>query len=36
MYETIYHRPASVDDAVALFKKGSDSNISRAAIRCCR
>jgi len=25
MYETTYHRPASVDDAVALFKKGSDS-----------
>ena len=25
MYETNYHRPASVDDAVALFKKGSDS-----------
>jgi len=25
MYETTYHRPASVDDAVALFKKGSES-----------
>ncbi len=25
MYETTYHRPSSVDDAVALFKKGSDS-----------
>ena len=25
MYETNYHRPSSVDDAVALFKKGSDS-----------
>ena len=25
MYETTYHRPTTVDDAVALFKKGSDS-----------
>jgi aerobic carbon-monoxide dehydrogenase medium subunit len=25
MYETIYHRPASVDEAVALFAKGSES-----------
>jgi carbon-monoxide dehydrogenase medium subunit len=25
MYETIYHRPASVDEAAALFAKGSDS-----------
>ena len=25
MYETNYHRASSVDDAVALFKKGSDS-----------
>jgi carbon-monoxide dehydrogenase medium subunit len=25
MYETTYHRPSSVDDAVALFKKGADS-----------
>ena len=25
MYETNYHRPSSVDDAVALFKNGSDS-----------
>ena len=25
MYETNYHRPSSVEDAVALFKKGSDS-----------
>jgi carbon-monoxide dehydrogenase medium subunit len=25
MYETIYHRPASVDEAVALFGKGSES-----------
>lgn len=25
MYETTYHRPSSVDDAVALFEKGSDS-----------
>lgn len=25
MYETTYHRPSSVEDAVALFKKGSDS-----------
>jgi carbon-monoxide dehydrogenase medium subunit len=25
MYETIYHRPSSVDDAVALFAKGSES-----------
>ena len=25
MYETTYHRPASVDEAVALFGKGSDS-----------
>src|SRR6201991_369097 len=25
MYQTTYHRPATVDDAVALFKKGSDS-----------
>lgn len=25
MYQTTYHRPSSVDDAVALFKKGSDS-----------
>src|SRR4026207_2328127 len=25
MYETIYHRASSVDEAVALFGKGSDS-----------
>src|ERR1700749_782315 len=25
MYETIYHRPSSIDEAVALFAKGSDS-----------
>jgi carbon-monoxide dehydrogenase medium subunit len=25
MYQTTYHRPSSVDDAVDLFKKGSDS-----------
>jgi carbon-monoxide dehydrogenase medium subunit len=25
MYETVYHRPSSVDDAVALFAKGSES-----------
>src|SRR3982750_1544948 len=25
MYETTYHRPSSVDDAGALFAKGSDS-----------
>jgi carbon-monoxide dehydrogenase medium subunit len=25
MYETTYHRPSSIEDAVALFKKGSDS-----------
>jgi carbon-monoxide dehydrogenase medium subunit len=25
MYQTTYHRPSSVEDAVALFKKGSDS-----------
>jgi len=25
MYETNYHRASSVDDAIALFKKGSDS-----------
>jgi carbon-monoxide dehydrogenase medium subunit len=25
MYETIYHRPSSVDEAVALFGKGADS-----------
>jgi len=25
MYETTYHRPSSVEDAVALFKKGSDA-----------
>ena len=25
MYETIYHRPASVDEAAALFAKGSES-----------
>jgi aerobic carbon-monoxide dehydrogenase medium subunit len=25
MYETIYHRPASVDEAASLFAKGSDS-----------
>jgi carbon-monoxide dehydrogenase medium subunit len=25
MYETIYHRPSSVDEAVSLFAKGSDS-----------
>jgi carbon-monoxide dehydrogenase medium subunit len=25
MYETNYHRASSIDDAVALFKKGSDS-----------
>ncbi|HMH61851.1 MAG TPA: xanthine dehydrogenase family protein subunit M [Bradyrhizobium sp.] len=25
MYETIYHRPSSVDEAAALFAKGSDS-----------
>src|ERR1700730_18678033 len=25
MYETIYHRPSSVDEAAAMFAKGSDS-----------
>ncbi len=25
MYETIYHRPSSVDEAAALFAKGSDA-----------
>jgi aerobic carbon-monoxide dehydrogenase medium subunit len=25
MYETVYHRPSSVDEAVALFGKGSES-----------
>ena len=25
MYQTTYHRPSSVDEAVALFAKGSDS-----------
>ena len=25
MYQTIYHRPSSVDEAAALFAKGSDS-----------
>ena len=25
MYETTYHRPSSVDEAAALFAKGSDS-----------
>ena len=25
MYETNYQRPSSIDDAAALFKKGSDS-----------
>ena len=25
MYETIYHRPSSVDEAAALFAKGSES-----------
>ena len=25
MYETTYHRPSSVDEAVALFAKGSES-----------
>src|SRR4030081_1825967 len=25
MYETIYHRPSSVDEAAALFAKGADS-----------
>ena len=25
MYETTYHRPSSIDEAVALFAKGSDS-----------
>src|SRR4051795_7977569 len=25
MYETTYHRPSSVEDAAALFAKGSDS-----------
>jgi len=25
MYETVYHRPSSVDEAVAMFVKGSDS-----------
>lgn len=25
MYQTTYHRPATVDDALALFKKGSDA-----------
>ena len=29
MYETIYHRPSSVDEAVALFGKGSEFEISR-------
>ncbi len=25
MYETIYHRPSSIEDTVALFTKGSDA-----------
>ena len=25
MYETIYHRPSSVDEAAALFAKGADA-----------
>src|SRR5437660_3703189 len=25
MYETVYHRPSSVDEAAALFAKGSES-----------
>jgi carbon-monoxide dehydrogenase medium subunit len=25
MYQTTYHRPSSVDEAAALFAKGSDS-----------
>ena len=25
MYETTYHRPSSIDEAAALFAKGSDS-----------
>src|SRR3954451_25400935 len=25
MYETTYHRPSSIDEAVALFAKGSES-----------
>jgi aerobic carbon-monoxide dehydrogenase medium subunit len=25
MYQTTYHRPSSVDEAVSLFAKGSDS-----------
>ena len=29
MYETIYHRPSSVDEAAALFAKGVGSEISR-------
>jgi hypothetical protein len=33
MYQTTYHRPSSVDEAAALFAKGSDRNISPAATR---
>ena len=29
MYETTYHRPSTVDEAAALFAKGSDVEISR-------
>jgi carbon-monoxide dehydrogenase medium subunit len=25
MYQTTYHRPSSVDEAVGLFAKGSDA-----------
>ena len=35
MHQTTYHRPATVEEAAALFAKGSDLSISPAATRCC-
>ena len=36
MYQTNYHRPSSIDEAVALFGKGSDSKIDRARAAATR
>ena len=36
MYETTYHRPSSVDEAAALFAKGSEASSSPAVTLCSR
>jgi carbon-monoxide dehydrogenase medium subunit len=35
MYQTTYHRPASIDEAVSLFAKGSDAKYLAGGHTCC-